>query len=93
MGRTSVELPAQNSLLLKELSQPPGVWEKIFANHLLIRDLFPEYIKNSSNSKKNQKWEKDLNKYFSVGDTQMAGKRTKRWSVSLIVREMQVKLQ
>ena len=78
------------------MKRQPTDWEKTFANDVTSKGLvFKIYSQDSKQQQKEnplKKQAEDLNGHFSKEDIQMANMPMKRYSTSLVIREMQIKI-
>ena len=72
-------------------------WEKIFvkgiSDRYLLSKIHKELLKLNIKITNSpiKRWAKDFNRYFTKEGVQMANKQMKRFSISYVIRELQIK--
>jgi hypothetical protein len=84
--------------MVSKLKRPPTEWEKIFAGYVSDKGLITRIsreLKILNSPKINEpikKWATELNRTFSKEEVQVAKKHMKKYSLSLVIKEIQIKI-
>ena len=79
------------------MERQPSEWKTITTNETtdkkLSSKIYKPYMKLNTRKMKNpiKKWAKELNRHFSKANTKMVNRYLEMCSISLIIKEMQIK--
>jgi hypothetical protein len=82
---------------VSRIKKLPTEWEKIFASNSSNKGLISKIYKDLKNLNPQRisipikKWAHELNREFSKGEAQIANKYQKKYSTSLVTKEMHIK--
>ena len=86
------------SIIINKMKRQSTEWETIFANSVTVKGWISKIFKQliqlcqKEQTIQEKKQAENLNRHFSKEDTYMAKKHMKKYSASLCIREMQVKM-
>jgi hypothetical protein len=94
MGLHEIKSFCTTKGMVSKLKRPFTEWEKIFASYTSDEGQITRIIRElkNLNSPQIRTWPAELNRTFSKEEIQMAKRHMKKFSLSLTIKEMQIKI-